>query len=146
MSGPESQLNPSLQVTNFSSLLCLLVWDSVLTHKIYTTIWNGLVVDFCLLVFGDSVKRMMSVTKLWSSLFRIQPSHISLGFDIVSYQQACPVRSGHFPVENVLSSLAWSTKLEVARFHGGTTNSMTLVIREGVLERFQDIRLSFSLS
>lgn len=79
-------------------------------------------------------------------MFRTQPSHISPGFDIVSYQQARPVRSWHFPVENVLSPLACDAELRVACFHGGTKDSMTPVIREGVLEKFQDIRLLFSLS
>lgn len=75
----------------------------------------------------------------------MQPSHISSGFDTVNYLQACPGRSWHFPVENMLSSLACHAELSVAHFSGGIEDSMTPAIREGVLEKFQDTRHSFSL-
>lgn len=42
-------------------------------------------------------------------------------------------------MENVLSSLAGNVELRVARVHGGAKESMTPVIKEGVLEKFQDM-------
>lgn len=41
----------------------------------------------------------------------MQPGHTSTSFVIASYRQVCPVKSWHFPVENVLSSLARNAEL-----------------------------------
>lgn len=75
----------------------------------------------------------------------MQPGHMSSGFDNVSYLLACPGRSWHFPVENMLLSLACDVNGRIACFNERTWESVTPDKKErcpGEISRYKIVILA----